>query len=296
LLHIGLSLGLDRGERLPVRRLLTHPVRANATIQMLDSVADPRTPDHRPTRLRRGIARRPLTFAVGTLLLVSFVFLLAPSIDFATSRLFYDQSTGFVGGSGWLETVRQAGQIVEWCLAIGMTIPIVLKILVPKSPILLPPRASLFALATLAIGPGIIVNAILKTYWGRARPRTVLEFGGDATYSTAWWISDQCQRNCSFVSGEAASAFWLLTIAFLVPKEWRITVAVVTLVFAIAVSFTRIAAGGHFLSDVVIAWLITLCVMIVVFGLTKQLPIAFDRAVEEGAGRWGESLRRMMAP
>lgn len=250
---------------------------------------------HPWSRLRCALSERPFAFAVGILVLVSLIFLLAPNIDLAVSRFFYEKAAGF-SASGNLEAIRQAGHIVEWGLAIGVVTPLLLKILVPQSSLLLQPRASLFVLTSFAIGPGLIVNGIFKELWGRARPRTILEFGGDATFSPVWWISDQCDRNCSFVSGEAASAFWLLTIVFLVRKEWRPAVAAITIAFAAAVSFTRIAAGAHFLSDVLIGWLITLCVIIVVHQLVmKQLSPAFDRAVEDAATKSGEALRRLVA-
>ena len=131
-----------------------------------------------------------------------------------------------------------------------------------------------------------------KTFWGRARPNALLEFGGDATFSPAWWVSDQCERNCSFVSGEAASAFWLVTLVFLVRRELRPAAAAATLVFAAAVSFTRIAVGAHFLSDVLVAWLMTLCVMIALARLLlTRLPPAFDEAVEAALERTGRRLR-----
>ena len=255
-----------------------------------------KSPLSRPwSRLLPTLSQRPLASAVGLLILVSLVFLLAPNLDLAVSRYFYEKAAGFTAG-GSVEAVRQAGRIVEWGLAISVVTPLLLKILVPQSPLLLQPRASLFVLTSFAIGPGLIVNGILKELWGRARPRTILEFGGDATFSPAWWISDQCDRNCSFVSGEAASAFWLVTIVFLVRKEWRPAVAGTTLAFAAAVSFTRIAAGAHFLSDVLIAWLITLCVIIVVHQLVMtQLSPAFDRTVEDAATKSGEALRRLVA-
>jgi membrane-associated PAP2 superfamily phosphatase len=273
---------------------MTNPVRAKQQIRMSDSPSL-ETPDSRLAALRRRAMLRPLTFSLGALILVSSIFLLVPNLDFATSRFFYDPLSGFVGKTGWFEVLRQAGRIAEWCLAIGVIAPLLLKILVPQSEILLQPRSSLFVLASLAIGPGLIVNAILKDHWGRARPRNILEFGGDATYSAVWRITDQCERNCSFVSGEAASAFWLLTIVFLVPKDRRPSVAAITLAFAAAVSFTRLAAGAHFLSDILIAWLITLCVMLVLYGLVmQQLPRAFDDTVEGTAGRYGEALRRLL--
>jgi lipid A 4'-phosphatase len=165
----------------------------------------------------------------------------------------------------------------------------------PRTPLLIPPRATLFVLATFALGPGLIVNGILKEHWGRARPKTLLEFGGDATFSPVWWISDQCARNCSFVSGEAAGAFCLVTLVFLVRKERQPAMAIFTLSFAAVVSLTRIAVGAHFLSDVLIAWLLTLCVMIVLDRLIlKGLPEGFDRSVVARAERAGGALRRLV--
>ena len=271
-----------------------YPVRANATIRMPGEFSKPPLSDPW-SKLRRTLSEWPVASAVVLLILVSLVFLLAPNLDLAISGFFYEKAAGFTAG-GSLEAVRQAGRIVEWGFAIGVVTPLLLKILVPQSSLLLPPRASLFVLASFAVGPGLIVNGVLKELWGRARPRTILEFGGDATFSPVWWISDQCDRNCSFVSGEAASAFWLVAIVFLVRKEWRPAVAAITLAFAAAVSFTRIAAGAHFLSDVLIAWLITLCVIIVVHQLVmKQLSPAFDRTVENAATKSGEALRRLVA-
>jgi membrane-associated PAP2 superfamily phosphatase len=264
---------------------------------MLDTAGNSNVSGHRLTQLLRELLRRPLTLAVAVLVFVSLIFLVVPSLDLAASQFFFEQSAGFAaGGSASIEGLRQAGRIVEWSLAIAVVLPLLLKILIPQSPLLLRPRASLFVLATLAIGPGLIVNGILKGYWGRARPRTILEFGGDATFSPVWWISDQCDRNCSFVSGEAASAFWLVTIAFLVPKTWRPAAAAIALAFAAAVSITRIATGAHFVSDVLLAWLITLCVAIFVHRLTlERMPPTFDRAVENAARRSGEALRRLVA-
>jgi lipid A 4'-phosphatase len=194
-----------------------------------------------------------------------------------------------------LEAWRDLGRYVEWAFAIAVTAPLLLKILSPRSRLLVRPRATLFVLATFALGPGLIVNGILKEHWGRARPRALSEFGGDAIFSPAWWISDQCARNCSFVSGEAAAAFCLVALVFLVRKEQRPAMLVFTLSFAATVSLTRIAVGAHFLSDVLIAWLITLCVMIALDRVVlKGLPGKFDRAVEVGAERIGTALRRLV--
>lgn len=245
--------------------------------------------------LQRELLQRPLVFGLGVLALLSLLFLLAPALDLAASRFFYDPASGFSEAQrDVLEGVRDTGRLVEWIFGLGVVAPLLLKILSPRRRLLLQPRATLFVLATFALGPGLIVNGLLKEHWGRARPRELLEFGGGATFSPVWWISDQCEGNCSFVSGEAASAFCLVCLVFLVRKERRSAVAAITLAFAALVSLTRVATGAHFLSDVLIAWAITLCIMIALDGVVlKGVPPAFDRAVENGAKRSGRALRRL---
>ena len=39
-------------------------------------------------------------------------------------------------------------------------------------------RPGLFLVILLALGPGLLVNAVFKEYWGRPRPREVVQFGG----------------------------------------------------------------------------------------------------------------------
>jgi lipid A 4'-phosphatase len=244
-------------------------------------------------RLHRDMLARPFVWGLGLLALVSLVFFLVPGLDLAVTRLFYDPEARFPGReSALLENMRNAGLVAEWAFGIAVIAPLAMKLALPHARLLVKPRATLFALATLAVGPGIIVNGILKTFWGRARPNALREFGGDATFSPVWWVSDQCERNCSFVSGEAASAFWLVALVFLVRKERRPAVAAATLAFAATVSLTRIAVGAHFLSDVLIAWLMTLCVMIALARLLlTRLSPAFDVAVEAIVERAGQRLR-----
>ena len=67
-------------------------------------------------------------------------------------------------------------------------------------------------------GPGLVVNGVLKAFWGRARPSQILEFGGAAQFTPPVQIADQCARNCSFVSGEA-SGVTMLAIAIGVFRE-----------------------------------------------------------------------------
>lgn len=130
------------------------------------------------------------------------------------------------------------------------------------------PRQSLFALSSLALGPGLVVNLILKSNWGRPRPSTLTIFGGDDTYVPPWIISQQCDSNCAFVSGHAALGFWLVAVALLAPPRFRTAAVILAFGFGAMVAAIRVMQGAHFLSDVVWAGYLTL-------GLTMLLHELF---------------------
>ncbi len=78
-----------------------------------------------------------------------------------------------------------------------------------------------FLIAVLAIGPGLVANVMLKDNWGRARPRQVVEFGGTKHFTPPLVPARECARNCSFVSGEASSAFVPFFAAALLLPQFR---------------------------------------------------------------------------
>lgn len=113
-----------------------------------------------------------------------------------------------------------------------------------------------FLLISLVVGPGLIVESVLKTFSGRARPRDVTQFGGDELFTPALRLADSCDRNCSFVSGHAALAFWTTAFAFLLPAEHRPTAFMAGLTLGLLMGLARMAEGAHFFSDVIFAGLI----------------------------------------
>ena len=133
-------------------------------------------------------------------------------------------------------------------------------------------RVALYLLLSLAIGPGVIVNLILKDYWGRPRPSTILEFGGPHHYVRPMLMSNYCDHNCSFPSGHAALGFWAVSFALLVPPPWRRTALFAAFLAGSIVGFIRIGQGGHFLSDVVFSAIITISVSAWLHGRLLPLP------------------------
>jgi lipid A 4'-phosphatase len=194
------------------------------------------------------------TVAIASLALFWFV----PGIDLFVSGLFYDPQHGF-----WLAAwppVRLVTASIGWVtwaiLLIALAGAIWLR--VSGRPLWRFDRSALiFLIAALAIGPGILVNTVLKDHWGRARPYQVEEFGGTHEFTPAPAIAEQCTRNCSFVSGHAAVGFCLVAFAFLLPAGHRRDFAIVAaLAFGALIGFGRIVAGHHFPSDVIDAGLV----------------------------------------
>ena len=74
---------------------------------------------------------------------------------------------------------RDIGLWVGTAIVIPVVAALVLKLLLPRRRMLLSGRAVLFLMATLALGPGLLVNVILKDHWGRPRPIDVTQFGGE---------------------------------------------------------------------------------------------------------------------
>jgi membrane-associated PAP2 superfamily phosphatase len=110
-------------------------------------------------------------------------------------------------------------------------------------------------LLLLAIG-SLVVNNGLKEHWGRPRPNQVMDFGGPHPFQPALRPSTLCTRNCSFVSGHAASGFaplvWGLFAAPALRRRWLW----VGLATGLLVGAGRVLQGGHFVSDILFAGLV----------------------------------------
>ena len=93
--------------------------------------------------------------------------------------------------------------------------------MLPRRPLLIAGRGVVLMIATLALGPGLVANNLLKDNWARPRPIDVTEFGGTEHFVPWWDPRGDCPKNCSFIAGEPSGAFWTLAPAALVPLPWR---------------------------------------------------------------------------
>lgn len=133
-------------------------------------------------------------------------------------------------------------------------------------------RAIIFLVATLALGPGLLVNGVLKEISHRPRPEQTRDFGGPWTFQPYENFGGQCARNCSFVSGEAATAAWTLAPALLAPPPARAFTVAAALLFTLATAGLRMAYGGHYLSDVTFAALFTFLIVLGAYQWYRRPP------------------------
>lgn len=120
-------------------------------------------------------------------------------------------------------------------------------------------RQALYVLLVLVLGSGLVVNAVFKEHWGRPRPVQIEAFGGDKPYAPpGYYVAGN--RGHSFPSGHVSVGVACLAFWFLWRREHprRARVALYSaLALSIAIGLTRMAAGGHFLSDVIWAgWMV----------------------------------------
>jgi hypothetical protein len=152
----------------------------------------------------------PLYMAMAGLAAISLLFMAFPALDLRFAALFHIDGAFPAARIPELVTLRLLGKDLVVLVCLALLASLGAKLPRPLRP--MPIRAShvWFLFSTLAIGPGLIVNGVLKSFWGRPRPIQVDLFGGTAPFEPAWKIGGACLSNCSFVSGEAASAMWLL--------------------------------------------------------------------------------------
>lgn len=195
---------------------------------------------------------------------MGLLFLFLPTLDLAFTDLFYSPSAGFAhDGAAWERVLYES---VDWIVGIAVagSIGVLLIDAIRKGPFRHRGRVAALLLVVLAIGPGLIVNGILKEHWGRARPRDVTQFGGDRSFTPALVIADQCERNCSFSAGHPSAGFALAALGYATLSRRRRWLAIgAATCFGLLVGLARVAAGGHFLSDVLFSGLIVVGLAVV---------------------------------
>jgi lipid A 4'-phosphatase len=243
--------------------------------------------------IRRGWSLRDRVGTAALLLGLSagIIFLVFPEIDLQIGRAFYAGNRAFFGQSvGWVKVVRIAFAASFYCAVVAAILGVILTRDRTRTWLGLAFVHWVYLAICLAAGPGLVANLGFKDHWGRARPKDIVEFGGTKKFTPPLIRTDQCDNNCSFVSGEAASVFVpFYAIALLSPQHAPLLLAAGT-VCGLAAGLIRIVLGAHFLSDVIFAGIFMLLTVVLVHLAFFRLRPTDDEVIKEavrhnGTGR-----------
>jgi membrane-associated PAP2 superfamily phosphatase len=244
--------------------------------------------------------RTGLLIALGVAVVTGLVFGLYPDLDLRIAQIFYPY---MVGNDAFalrfyppVMIARDAGLWVATLIIIPVLAALAIKLIFPKRKLLVPGRAILFLTLTLALGPGLLVNVVLKDHWGRPRPIDVAQFGGSEHF-VAWWDPrGDCPANCAFVSGDVSGAVWTIAPAMLMPPPWRTLCVAAALTLGIGMAAVRMMAGAHFASDVLFAGVFTFLTIWIAHGLIYRWPRTrlADEAVENGIETFAKARYRLI--
>lgn len=187
------------------------------------------------------------------LALSTATFLLWPQLDLQVAQWFHAGQGVFPANqSAWVQAVYVGAPRVGQVLFGLALVLLLLRVLGWRGQPGLQRRALAWVLVVL-LGVGLIVHEALKNSVGRPRPVQVLS--GQAHYVPPFHLSDQCQRNCSFVSGHAAIGFSLMAWGLWSAPDRRRRWWWIGMGTGLGIGAVRMMQGGHFLSDVIFSGL-----------------------------------------
>lgn len=187
-------------------------------------------------------------------------FLCISHLDFSLSQLFYDSTKGH-----WIYALQPPWSWIDnygrWPAIAMVTFGgfgTLLGLIDQRRRTL--GAHALCLMCVFALGPGLVINGILKTAWGRPRPAQLREFRGEYPYHSVWEFGDNRNMCRSFCSGHASMGFYLFTPAFLMWRRWPRSASRVFLgglIFGGLMGFSRVIQGQHFITDIL--WSAVIC-------------------------------------
>jgi len=135
-------------------------------------------------------------------------------------------------------------------------------------------RFFLIIVLTAVLGPGVMVNGILKNYWSRPRPRQIQEFGGEWVYRHPHQPGVPGKGE-SFPCGHCTMGF--LFCSLMVFRKHRALLAysggIVGILLGGLLSAARMVQGAHFLSDTLWSMGILLMLPLALYFLVFKMPV-----------------------
>jgi len=134
-------------------------------------------------------------------------------------------------------------------------------------------RPCLVVILTVVLGPGLIVNGLLKSTWGRPRPVDVKEFDGRWDYRTPWQRGVPVMGK-SFTCGHCSMAYSVASMCAFYPYHPAVAVGALvgSIAFGTIAGVARMAQGGHFATDVLWSGIIVFVIIAALYYLVFRIP------------------------
>src|SRR6478672_12010674 len=111
--------------------------------------------------------------------ITGIAFAIDPRLDLRVASLFFDDTTRSFPAAAdpvavWL---RGKSMWIFTAFTVAVAATVIARLVLPLR---------VFPVPTLVLGPGLLVNGVLKEHWARPRPGAVVEFGGTLPFMP-WW-------------------------------------------------------------------------------------------------------------
>ncbi len=172
------------------------------------------------------------------------------------------------------DAIRDYSPGLTWALALALACACLWVCVLPggrrhRGPVLaLGLKWGLLALLSLVV----LSEGLGKQYFDRARPRETIALGGTMPHQPLL-TAGQAFNGQSQVSSHVVSALLVAGLYFfLFPRRRRLARAVLVagLSFAALVGYGRMVSGAHFLSDVLVSFLLTMAAAMVIVGVASS--------------------------
>ena len=236
----------------------------------------PARPVSRRQCLSRGLS--VISATIGILIAITAAGVWA-DVDLKVAASFFRPGDGwFLGGREPWHWLYRYGTIPGIVLSAGALILWGLSFVKAR---LAPWRSTaLLIVLTSVIGAGLLVNTVLKPYWGRPRPDQTAAFGGLWEYRHVHQPGTPGKGE-SFPCGHCTMGFVFVSVVFAYRRSPRLALAggAVGVILGGLLSAARIVQGAHYLLDTIWSLGVMLLTAQVLYYLVLQIPARENAAV-----------------
>ena len=196
-------------------------------------------------------------------IVLAAIFYAFPKIDIAASHLFYENGKWLLSADSpvlwWsYRALPIVGKILFGAIFLGFLLSFFKKFerLAKRR------RYFLFLLIAALLGP-VTFTESAKYFYGRPRPVNSDAFGGPYLFRPCFELGERISKNStrpknySFVSGHVSAASFIFGFFWFLPPARRRRAFLWASLLPIAVAFTRMIPGGHYLSDCIFGFFVT---------------------------------------